>query len=191
MKARSSNLALILALASMLALNSLIAFAAEKKSSGWEALVLEGNELRDREHLPDARRVYQSALKVLDKQNVFDIRRALILHNMADTCRTETNFHQARMLDMQSAEIYKQEIKNHQLGYEYSSQKPVSLSSGSLRPACYICHENWKVVPILYGKTSGYPGETPPDSDDSYTHKPGGPEFGYERWYCRDCHQSF
>ncbi len=167
------------------------AIAADKKQDSWEEIVKRGNVYFERDRTPDARRYYQMALKILIKLNAKDIRKAIVLHNIAETYRREQNYYEARMDDLQSSEIYKQEINNHQLGREYSSKKPISIEAGSLRPACYLCHENWKVVPILYGESTGYVGEPPAESEWKFTHKPGGKEISDQRWYCRDCHQAF
>lgn len=162
-----------------------------KHEPGWEELTIKGNDYRDRGRFFDARRIYESALKMEDKLDIHDLRRALILHDIAETYRGETNFYRAKMTEVEAHAIYKEEIKNKQLGYEYSSKKSVTVTPGSLRPACYLCHENWKVVPMLYGENTGYSGEIPEESSSDFTHKHGGKELGDQRWYCRECHQSF
>ena len=164
-------------------------FSAEKEN--WELLVIQGNEYRDRDRQDDARRLYLRALKILEKDNVLDLRKAIVLHNIAESFRAETKWHPAAMYDIQSHSIYKSEIEKHVLGYEYGEKKPIVVEAGSLKPACYLCHENYKVVPIRYAKDTGYKGEAPPESDWAFTHKPGGPDYLDQRWYCRECHQAF
>lgn len=165
--------------------------ALSAKVESWEALVVQGNEYRTRDRVSDAIRLYERALKVLEKENVSDLRKAIILHNIAECYRVETKWHPAQMADIESHGIYSREIGRRSLGYEYSEKKPIILQQGSLKPACYLCHENYKVVPILYGKDNGYNGEPPAESDWAYTHKPGGPTYLDQRWYCRECHQEF
>ena len=181
----------LLAACTFLSTTNSLANSAEQKGPTWEELVLKGTEYRERSRYAPARKYYDSALRVQEKQKIEDIRRALVLHDIAETYRAETKWHEARVNDMLAHSIYAREIKDKQLGYEYSSKKPVSVHGGSLRPACYICHENWKVVPILYGESTGYDGETPEESDWKFTHKPGGAQIGDQRWYCRECQQSF
>jgi hypothetical protein len=164
-------------------------FSAEQEN--WEVLVKQGNEYRMRERQSDAIRLYQRALKILEKENASDLRKAIVLHNIAECYRVETKWHPAQMADIASHGIYKREMERRSLGYEYSEKKPIVLDQGSLKPACYLCHENYKVVPILYGKDTGYKGEPPAESDWAYTHKPGGPIYLDQRWYCRECHQEF
>jgi hypothetical protein len=164
-----------------------------KKVEGWEPFVLKGNQyLLERSRSSDARKYYQQALKLLEKEHIDDLRKAIVLNDIAETYRLETKPYPARLQELRAGAIYKREIDDHQLGYEYSSKTPIDTESGGLRPHCYICHENWKVVPILYGKGNGYPNEAVPNEEDaSYTHKPGGPVWGDQRWYCKECHQSF
>lgn len=169
--------------------NATAAFCAGKEL--WENFVIEGNEYRERDRQGDARRLYQRALKILEKENVTDLRKAIVLHDIAECYRAETKWHPAQLAAIESHGIYSREIAKKQLGYEYGEKKPIKLESGSLKPACYLCHENYKVVPILYGKDTGYSGEPPPESDWAFTHKPGGPTYMDQRWYCRECHQSF
>ncbi|MBX9688936.1 MAG: tetratricopeptide repeat protein [Candidatus Obscuribacterales bacterium] len=164
---------------------------ADKDLDAWISLVRKGNEYMERGRTNDARKFYSLALKLVEKRSIQDIRKALILHDLADAFRTETKFHEAKMLEVEANSIYKKEIADHQLGNEYSSKKPMDLSAGSLKPACLLCHENWKVVPITYGESTGYDGETPEESDWKFTHKPGGSQIGVQRWYCRECHQAF
>jgi hypothetical protein len=170
---------------------AVLAGTEKNKPGSWEELVLKGNEYRDRSRSSDAQRCYIAALKVIEKQGIDDIRKAIVLNNQADIYRIEDNRYRARLHEQHSALIYRREIEHHQLGYEYSSDQPVDFSSGSLRPLCYLCHENWKVVPLLYGPGTGYDGEVPSEDDAAFTHKPGGPVRGDQRWYCRDCHQAF
>lgn len=181
----------LIALAFVLSTNNVDVCRAEKQAESWEQQVKRGNQYRDRGRLTDARKYYFSAVKILEKQDIQDIRMALVLHDIAETYRTESKFHEARLNDVRCNSIYKREIAAHQLGYEYASKKPVKIEEGSLRPHCYLCHENWKVVPVRYGEGSGYEGEVPAESDLKFTHKPGGREYCDQRWYCRDCHQSF
>ena len=163
----------------------------KNKADSWQTWTLKGNEYRERACSDAALRSYHAALKVLEKQNNNDIRRAIVLNNMAETYRIEGKQYQARLLEMHADTIYREEISAHRLGYEYAGKKPIDFNSGSLRPMCYLCHENWKVVPILYGTSTGYDGEVPAEDDAAYTHKPGGSEYGDQRWYCRNCHQAF
>ncbi len=191
-RSEKNSLALLFVLCLILAHSAgLTSWAAESKADNWEALVRKGNLYRDRDRMPDARRYYQSAIHILEKKGLADIRTAIVFHDIAETYRGETKYYQARMEELKASEIYKQEIKDHLLGREYSSKKPIEIEAGSLRPACYLCHENWKVVPILYGEKNGYAGEAPAESDWKFTHKPGGTEYSDQRWYCRDCHQAF
>lgn len=165
--------------------------SAKKVEPTWEVLVKKGNIYMARERMPDARKLYRQALKVLEDQNCMDLRKAIVLHDLAETYRVDSNWHAARLHDLKSSAIYQHEIENNQLGSEYSHSNPVKVDAASLKPACPVCHENWKVVPIHYGKSSGYPDAVPHDSSPSYTHKPGGEQVGDQRWYCRVCHQSF
>ncbi len=174
----------------ILTYTSAVAFS-EKRKASFEELVLKGNEYRMHDHTADARRFYEDALKLLDKEGIHDMRRALVLYDIAETYRADQKYVPARMREVESSSIYKKEIKHNQLGREYSSTEPVKQESGSLRPACYLCHENWKVVPIIYGEKHGYEGQVPDESDWKYTHKPGGKHISDQRWYCRQCHQAF
>ncbi len=167
------------------------ATCAPKEKEKWELLVVQGNEYRARDRQSDAIRLYERALKLLEKEGVSDLRKAIVLHNIAECYRVETKWHPAQMADIESHGIYKREIQKHVLGYEYAEKKALVVEGGSLKPACYLCHENYKVVPILYGKDTGYQGEPPPESDWAFTHKPGGPNYLDQRWYCRECHQEF
>jgi hypothetical protein len=165
--------------------------SAKPKSGSWESWVLRGNEYRDRGRSPNAIRNYATALKILEKQGIDDLRKAIVQNNIAEVYRADNNKYAACMWEVRATTIYKREIDNHQLGYEYASRAPIDFNSGSLRPMCYLCHENWKVVPVLYGKSSGYTGEVPSEDDPAFTHKPGGAAQGDQRWYCRDCRQTF
>ena len=188
---KSTGLKLLLAI---LLLSSQILLEAQSKGKHeptWEEMTIKGNEYRERNKFFEARRNYEVALKIEDKLDIHDLRRAIILHDIAESYRGETNFYRAKMTEVESHAIYKEEIKNRQLGYEYTSKKPIQMHSGSLRPACYLCHENWKVVPILYGESTGYDGEIPEESSSDFTHKHGGKEPADQRWYCRECRQSF
>jgi hypothetical protein len=162
------------------------------KAGSWEGLCIRGNNSHEQGRAPDARKNYYAALKILEKEHANDLRLAILLNNIAETYRIENNRMQARITELRAADIYKREIQAHRLGYEYSCQKPIDFNSGSLRPYCYLCHENWKVVPILYGNSTGYDGDQVPSEDDAaFTHKPGGAVWCDQRWYCRECHQSF
>lgn len=165
--------------------------AVEAPGLTWEMLVKRGNDYMARDRMPDARKFYRMALKILEDQQCDDLRKAIVLHDLAETYRFDSNWQGARMNDLLSSAIYQKEIEKGQLGPEYSHKNPLQIDSGSLRPACYICHENWKVVPILYGKDTGYEGAVPHDGHPSFTHKPGGDQHCDQRWYCKTCHQSF
>lgn len=182
---------------SMLCMLFLAAPAGAKKNDAqqppltWEMLVKRGNDYMARDRMPDARKFYRLALKILEDQQCDDLRKAVVLHDLAETYRFDSNWHQARMNDLLSSAIYQKEVEKGQLGPEYSHKNPVQINSGSLRPACLVCHENWKVVPILYGTKTGYDGPVPKDSDPAFTHKPGGDQHCDQRWYCKACHQNF
>ena len=157
----------------------------------WEELVKRGNNYMMRDRMPEARKYYRDALKILEDKKCDDLRKAVVLHDLAETYRFENNWHEARMNDVDSSAIYQRELSNNLLGGEYAHTKDFKVEPGSLRPACLVCHENWKVVPIQYGAKTGYDGPVPPDSDPAFTHKPGGIHIGDQRWYCRACHQPF
>lgn len=180
---------------SIICMLTFAAFSEAKKAEPppltWEILVKRGNDYMARDRMPDARKFYRLALKILEDQQCDDLRKAIVLHDLAETYRFDSNWQGARMNDLLSSAIYQKEIEKGQLGPEYSHKNPVQINSGSLRPACLICHENWKVVPIHYGPKTGYDGAVPHDSDPAFTHKPGGEQHCDQRWYCKTCHQNF
>lgn len=166
--------------------------SAKEVEIAWQEQVKEANLDFEKGRYSQARKLYQLALKQLEKEGCSDLRKAIVLHDIAMTYRAQTKFVEARLSELESNAIYKKEIKHNQLGREYMSKKSIkNFSAGSLRPVCYLCHENWKVVPLLYGEDDGYGGDIPDESEPSFTHKPAGAVHGDQRWYCRDCKQSF
>jgi hypothetical protein len=182
-----------LMLATLSSLSTICAPHAEaaKPEPRWEPLVKQANVEFERGRYGTAMRLYKSALGMLEKQGAYDLRSAVVMKNIARVYHTTIKPEAARLWDGKAALLYKHELDNKQLGGEYSTKETAELSGLKLRPACPLCHENHRVVPLHLGDGTGYEGPVPAESDPRFIHKPATSDIHEERWYCKACKQSF
>ncbi len=156
----------------------------------WEPIVKQANLELDHGRYHPALHLYKTALGILEKQGAYDIRSAVVMKDMARVYRILMNRSLAKLWESKAALVYKEEIDKNQLGSEYSRQE-TELVGQRLRPACPVCHDNFKVVPIHLGEGTGYDGPVPAETDPRFVQKPAAKDTTEERWYCKGCKQDF
>lgn len=185
------NLTLSAALILVLSIVSTPAALAAKVAPQWESIVKQANIEVGRGRYPQALKGYKTALSILENQGAYDIRTAVVMKNIARMYRSQMKQSAARLWDGKAAIIYQNEIDENQLGSEYLQKETPDLTGQRLRPACPLCHENHRVIPIHFGPGSGYDGAVPPESDVRFNKKPATKDVLEERWYCKNCQQMF
>lgn len=153
--------------------------------------MIKGNQYEERVRLDDAIEYYLQAIEILEKQNIDDIRAAVVYKDIAAAYAGDLKPHMAKIYENKSAEIYKREIEEGKLGAEYTQTDNLDPLFITLRPACPLCHLIKGVVPLRFGADTGYSGTQPAESSAKFTHKPAGEEISDERWYCKSCKQMF
>jgi hypothetical protein len=182
---------LFLAILSFVGTVNIPSAEAAKTVPRWEPLVQQANIDFERGRYWAAIRQYKSALGLLERQGAYDLRNAVVMKNIARVYHTTIKHEAARLWDGKAAVLYKHELDTKQLGAEYSSKETPELSGLKLRPACPLCHENHRVIPLHLGEGTGYEGPVPAESDPKFIHKPAPGDVHEERWYCKACKQTF
>lgn len=164
---------------------------AKKPEVSWESLVRSGNDYRDRARFKDAIKCYLDAAKIIEKQEIDDLRAAILYKDIATAYSAELKPHLVRIYENRSAEIYKRELENGHLGKEYSATENQDPAFITLRPACPLCSKINKVVPLHYKHGIESSGSSVTGSGDRFPKKVLEGDASEERWYCQSCKQMF